>query len=80
MEETCQCQAGTHGHEQGACPNAATEEDRLCKQCRDMTAADEAMQAIRSATDGANLPQAPAWRGPVARAYGRHFWSRAFSA
>ncbi len=58
MEETCQCQSGTHGHEQGACPNAATEEDRLCKQCRDMTAADEAMQAIRSATDGANLPQA----------------------
>jgi hypothetical protein len=33
--ELCQCQLGTHGHEPGKCPEPASEEDRLCKSCRD---------------------------------------------
>jgi hypothetical protein len=34
--EPCQCQATTHGHEPGQCENEATEEDRICKDCKEI--------------------------------------------
>jgi hypothetical protein len=43
MEEACRCQTATHGHEPGACPNAPTEVDGLCKPCHDDKAAAEGM-------------------------------------
>jgi hypothetical protein len=43
VDETCQCQSTNHGHEPGACPNAPTEVDRLCKPCHDDKAAAEGM-------------------------------------
>jgi hypothetical protein len=43
VDETCQCQSANHGHEPGACPNAPTEADHLCKPCHADKAAAEGM-------------------------------------
>jgi restriction system protein len=54
VDKTCPCQSEKHDHPKGACPNPPGEAG-ICKKCRNMTAADQAMAAIRPTM--ANFPQ-----------------------
>jgi hypothetical protein len=55
-QELCQCQAATHGHEPGKCPNPATEPDNLCKACHDATVAPSGGAAFGETPFGSPKP------------------------